>query len=240
MEKKSFQGIPASSFLVAPSSPLALVSSCNEERTREGEDSWWQNERRRRAGLASWATRAFLNCIPACVATSRFTHTRVCTHASTHVYATYTRTYTYVHTKEDSTRSRLSGGGASSLTPRKYSGQYIPPPSFALLFRPSSPHFSVSRSYPSVYRLVLSFLHRHVRETAFWAEPISRRRRLTQVNSETLLSEKIRSATKMSSRPVLGRFCENSVVVVSRESFARRYEKLRTFICHFLLEKCVQ
>lgn len=89
MEKKSSQGIPASSFLVASSPLLALVSSCNKERTREGEDSGGR-KRRRRAGLASWATRAFLNCIPACVATSRFTH------ASTHVYAAYTYTHTYI------------------------------------------------------------------------------------------------------------------------------------------------
>lgn len=112
MEKKSSRGIPASSFLVAssPPPPLALVSSCNEERTREGEDSGGR-KRRRRVGLASWATRAFLNCIPACVATSRFTH------ASTHAYVQ----------RRTQTRSRLLGGGASSSTPRKYSGQYIPP-----------------------------------------------------------------------------------------------------------------
>lgn len=158
MEKKPSQGIPASSFLVAShhlSWPSFLPVT---RRGRERETGIAVAERGEGGpGLASWATRAFLNCIPACVATSRFTH--ACMHIRAHVYAAHTYIHKRTRTKEDSIRSRLLGGG---VHPRKYSGQYIP--SFFLLFRPP-PHFPVFCFSPSVYRLVLSFLRRHVRET---------------------------------------------------------------------------
>lgn len=225
MEKKSSRGIPASSFLVASSPPLALVSSCNEERTREGEDGGGR-KRRRRAGLASWATRAFLNCIPACVATSRFTH------ASTHIYATYVHTYmrTYKGGLEPGAdfwvgvhRARLLVNILANISLLLLSLSCSVPPLTSPCLAPLLP-FTV---------LFFLFSRRHVRETALWTEPISRR--LTRVNSETLLSGKIRNATKMSPRPVLGRFCKNSIVVASRESCQAAREA--THIC--LFGKCI-
>lgn len=155
MEKKSSQGIPASSFLVASSLPSALVSSCNEERIAR-----WQKEKKEegRARLVGDS------CVPKLHSSLRC---HVSFHTCEHTYLRNIRTpiHAYVQ-RRTQTRSRLLGGGASSSTPRKYSGQYIPPSSLALLFRPFSP--------PSVcVVLFFLFLRRHVRETALRTEPIS-------------------------------------------------------------------
>lgn len=128
MEKKSsgeFQFLPGSRHLPWPS--FLPVTRRGRGRERAGGGS------RRRAGLSSWATRAFLNCIPACVATSRFTHADTCVHIRAHMFTRDAHMHTGTQQQE-----RLSGGGASSLT-RKYSGQYIPSPFFFRSLVPRPP-----------------------------------------------------------------------------------------------------
>lgn len=92
-------------------------------------------------------------------------HTRghACTHSSSrNTRARNTPThrhtlYTYVTHTEERNQERLSGGGVSSSTPRKYSGQYIPP--FLLSLSCSAPS---SRLVPLLPFAVLFFLFRVV------------------------------------------------------------------------------
>jgi len=56
-----------------------------------------------KGGLASWATLAFLNCIPAYVATSRFTHVH-----AVHTHAMY-NVHTYMYTCTSDTQRRQPG-----------------------------------------------------------------------------------------------------------------------------------
>jgi len=143
--------LPGSHHLPRPS--FLPVTRRGRERKRMASPGKW-----RRAGLASWATRAFLNCIPACVATSRFTHvdTRVHTCACN-------STRTCVHaTDTEATKSDFRVGVHRARLLVNIPANISPLSSFALLFRA----LLASRSSPSVYHLILSFSRRHVRETA--------------------------------------------------------------------------
>lgn len=173
---------------------------------------------KRRAGLASWATRAFLNCIPACVATSRFTHVCTCVHTHIHTRVTrrHARTDTWDSTRSDFWvgvhRARLLVNIPANISPfSSFSFFFFSPPplSLPLLFRPSTSRFS-----PSVRSFFFLFSRRHVRETAPRAEPISRRRSSSEFwnafERKNLERARARArAARTSARPPSDTFAKN-------------------------------